>query len=244
MGDLARAFNQMIEDLRVSREKLIQAERLAAWQQVARQISHEIRNSLTPISVSLRRFRTHLEKEGDPKKVPEILKTIQEEIRTMESMAAEFSDFARMPAPKKSTTDLNELIQSVVRLMSPATGQVNIKTQLAPDLPDIETDGDLIKRLLNNLIKNAVEASHDTGTVTVTTASTDGSPHRIILTVEDRGEGMDEETLENIFQPYYTTKRGGTGLGLVIVRKIVEDHGGEISVKSEKDAGTRFSVHL
>jgi signal transduction histidine kinase len=128
--------------------------------------------------------------------------------------------------------------------MAPAAGQVKIKTSLASDLPHIDADGELLKRLLNNLIKNAVEASHDTGTVTVITQPSETPAHRIKLIIEDQGEGMDEETQNSIFQPYFTTKRGGTGLGLVLVRKIIDDHDGDVSVESILDQGTRFIVRL
>lgn len=241
---LVDSFNKMIQDLNVSRQKLIQAERLAAWQEVARQISHEIKNSLTPISISLRRFRGHFAEKDLHPNVSESLQAVEDELRSLAVMAAEFSDFARMPQPQKSPLELNEVVQSVVRLTEPAIGQVKIEMNLSTPLPSINADREQMKRLLNNLIKNAVEASHDTGTVVVTTRRTESVSNRVELEIRDQGDGMDKETMEKIFHPYYTTKKKGTGLGLAIVQKIVEDHNGEITIESQRGMGTRVKVRL
>jgi len=234
----------MIQDLNTSRQKLIQAERLTAWQEVARRISHEIKNSLTPISISLRRLRNHFQGKSLPPNISESLKAVEEELLTLERMAAEFSEFARMPQPQKTPLDLNEIVRSSVRLAEPTAGSVKIETTLSPDLPSIPADREQMKRLLNNLIKNAVEACHDTGTVIVTTRWSESPGHTITLEIQDHGEGMDEETLEKIFHPYFTTKKKGTGLGLTIVQKIVEDHSGKIQISSEKGKRTRVTIHL
>ena len=243
-GFLIHSFNTMIQDLNESRQKLVRAERLAAWQEVARQISHEIKNSLTPISISLRRFRGYFEEKDLPSNISESLMSVEEEFRALENMAAEFSDFARMPKPEKSPIDLNEIVRSVVRFREPLAGRTEIRTMLSPELPPVHADREQMKRLLNNLIKNGVEASHDRGTITITTRKTNSSEYRVELEVQNQGEGMDEETLQKLFNPYYTTKKKGTGLGLTIVQKIVEDHNGKIQVESEKNKGTRITVLL
>ena len=241
---LVESFNTMTQDLNTSRQKLLQAERLAAWQSVARQISHEIKNSLTPISISLRRFRDHFRDKQLPPSISDSLQAVEEELRSLEGMAKEFSEFARMPRPEKDRLDINRVVQSVIHLIKPSCGPVKITVNLEEELPLVEADREQMKRLLNNVIKNAVEASRNKGTVTVTTRTCDTKGRSVEIEVKDEGEGMDEETLENLFRPYYTTKKRGTGLGLAIVQKIVEDHGGEIFVVSRKGEGTRVRVCL
>ncbi|MBN2030381.1 HAMP domain-containing protein [bacterium] len=241
---LVDSFNKMIHDLAVSRRKLIRAERMAAWQEIARRISHEMKNSLTPVSISLRRFQNHIQQESLPPALEQSLQDIQEELHGLEVMAKEFSTFARMPLPQKSPLDLNEVVQSVVRLAEFSSGQVNVRTNLAAHLPLINADREQMKRLLTNLIKNGIEASRGNGTVMITTGVAASSEHAVKLVIQDQGEGIDSETLDKIFHPYYTTKEKGTGLGLAIVQKIVEDHDGEIRIESEKGKGTRVIVSL
>lgn len=240
---MIQSFNQMIEDLEQSRKKLIQAERLAAWQEVARQISHEMKNSLTPISLSLRRLRSYFDAGPLPQKVTESLQAIDEELRDMERMAAEFSEFARMPQAEKDAMDMNRQVISVVRLVEPSAGKVRLETSLQDDLPQLYADREQMKRLLINLIKNGVEASEEQGVVRVTTKQID-SPPSVLVEISDDGRGMDAETREKIFLPYYTTKKKGTGLGLALVQKIVEDHEGEIIVESEEGKGTTIHCLL
>ena len=241
---LVDSFNKMTRDLKVSRQKLLKAERLAAWQSVARQISHEIKNSLTPVSISLRRLRNHFQDQPLPKSISESLQAVEDELRSLEGMAKEFSEFARMPQPRKSEVDVNRVVRSVVHLLKPSCGRVNFKMNLQEELSPVQADGEQIKRLVGNIMRNAAEASHDTGNVTISTRRLDEEQHCVEIEVKDDGEGMDEETLAQIFHPYYTTKKKGTGLGLVIVQKIVEDHDGEIAVESEKGKGTRVVVRL
>jgi len=241
---LVASFNTMTRDLDVSRQKLIKAERLATWQEVARRISHEIKNSLTPISISLRRFRNHFTDKPLPTNISDSLLAIDDELRSLESMARSFSEFARMPQPDKIRLDLNRIVQSVVRLMEPVAGHVTIEMDLHEDLPLIDADREQMKRLLNNLIKNGIEASHDTGSVTVSTRRANEGERQIEIEVRDEGEGIDNETVDRIFRPYYTTKKKGTGLGLALVQKIVDDHDGEIQVTSEMGHGTRVTVRL
>ncbi len=241
---LVDSFNKMIHDLDVSRQKLIRAEHIAAWQEIARRISHEIKNSLTPISISLRRFQNHIQKESLSPALEQSLQDIEEELHGLEVMAREFSTFARMPLPQKSPLDLNEVVQSVVRLAEFSSGRVKLQTNFADNLPPIHADKEQMNRLLTNLIKNAIEASHHGGIVMITTQPAASSEHTIDLVIQDQGEGIDSVTLDKIFHPYYTTKEKGTGLGLAIVQKIVEDHDGEIRIESEKGKGTKVIVSL
>jgi nitrogen fixation/metabolism regulation signal transduction histidine kinase len=234
----------MTHELGTSRQRLLKAERLAAWQQVARQISHEIKNSITPIAIALRRLHAQLGDESLTPRTSESLRSIEDELHALESMAAEFSEFARMPEPKKSSIGLNDIVRSVARLIEPASGLVKIDTHLQPDLPVVEADAGQMKRVIHNLIKNAVEASHNTGTVIVSTREAQEPKHAVEIEIQDQGEGMDEETIEKMFQPYFTKKKKGTGLGLAIVQKIIDDHHGEIRVNSKKNRGTTITVSL
>lgn len=241
---LVDSFNQMVKDLDAYRLRLIQAERLAAWQRVARQISHEIKNSLTPISISLHRLYSHSRESAASDSFNANLKAVEEELRALESMAAEFSEFARMPRPQISLINLNDVVRTVVRLTEPAAGRIKIEMRLAAEIPPVDADRDQMKRCLNNLLKNSIEASRETGKITVITREVRSGGNCIEIEIRDNGAGMDEATLEKIFEPYFTTKERGTGLGLAIVRKIIEDHHGEIRMQSKKGVGTRVTIRL
>jgi len=240
---LTQTFNQMVKDLDTSQKKLIRAERLAAWQDVARRISHEIKNSLTPVSLSLRRVRNHVLNSDMGKPVSESLTAIEEEMASLGKMAAAFSEFARMPEPKKEDIDLNTIVRNVAHLVRATAGPVDIRTQLDSNLPSISADRDQIKRLITNLVKNGVEAMSGRGVVTITTRPAE-SGGGVELEVSDTGEGMDQDTLSRIGTPYFTTKRNGTGLGLAIVYKIVEDHDANIDIHSQAKHGTHISIRF
>jgi two-component system NtrC family sensor kinase len=139
---------------------------------------------------------------------------------------------------------LNETIRSAVRLSEPAYGAVEIRTRLAHDLPEWAADAEQIRRLLNNLLKNAAEAARTHGWIEVRTAYEPSPVPCIVLEVSDNGEGMDEETLQKALTPYFTTKQRGTGLGLAIVEKIAKDHDGELALKSEKGKGTTVCIRF
>lgn len=240
---LIDSFNQMTSDLKSSREKLIRTERIAAWRDIARQVSHEIKNPLTPIQIALYRLR---EKIDVPQKQQEIfnslLASINEEIETLKRLANEFSQFARLPQPQKQSCQLNEIIRSVAILFEAEPGMTKLKLELANDLPRLELDREQIKRVLNNLIKNSVEASPSGGTIQIRTEKRE--KNRVLLQIKDHGEGIEPVDLEKLFEPYYSTKKSGRGLGLSIVKRIIEDHDGNISVSSEKGLGTEIKIVL
>jgi nitrogen fixation/metabolism regulation signal transduction histidine kinase len=241
---LVDSFNMMIHDLDVSRQKLIQTERMAVWQEIARRISHEMKNGITPISISLHKLQRQLAGESIPQTVNDSIQAVEEELRSLEIIAAEFSEFARLPKPRKSKLNLNKAVSSVVQLLEFTTGRVKIQSDLSVNIPSINADGEQIKRLLTNLIKNGVEASCNSGTVTIITRCAESPEYSIELEIKDQGEGMDEEMMKKIFHPYFTTKKEGSGLGLPIVQKIVEDHDGVIRIESQKGKGTRVVVCL
>ena len=240
---LVDSFNHMIEDIKTAREKLIQTERLAAWQEVARRISNEMKNSLTPISLSLRRLQTHIS-GGSSSQIKESLDAIEDELYNMEKMAGTFSAFSSMPEPHKKTVNLNDVVQSVLHILYPIKGSIQIQTQLSSNPAIIHADFQQLKQLLNNLIQNSLEASDQSGEIRIVTRNRVSGPFTIELEVTDKGQGMDQEIIKKIMQPYFTTKKKGTGLGLAIAQKIIEDHNGKIEIKSKKDQGTMIKIWL
>jgi len=241
---LIASFNKMASDLQISRRQLVKAERMAAWQEVARQISHEIKNSLTPISISLRRLRNQRSDRPLPVKVTASLNAIEAELRVLEKMAVEFSAFARMPEPKKVSVDVNDIIRTTVLLLSPRFSEHRLITHLSDDIRPIQADAEQLKQVINNLIKNGVDASPPKHAVTVSTKLADSAHHDVEIEVADEGKGLTPSEIEKLFKPYYTTKRGGTGLGLTIVQKIIEAHSGRIQIESEPERGTRIRIQL
>lgn len=240
---LIESFNRMTNDLRVSREKLIRTERIAAWRDVARRLSHEIKNPLTPIQISLHRLRSKIDvKQVDKLVFDQSIRTINEEIESLRHLADEFSQFARMPQPKLVEEDLNEIIKSAIVLMEAEPTPVSFKLNLSDDIPQIMLDREQIKRVINNLLKNSVEASPDGGTITVETENVPLKGAKVRLKIIDQGCGIEPDKLDKIFEPYFTTKKGGMGLGLSIVKRIVEDHDGVLNISSQMGIGTKIQI--
>jgi nitrogen fixation/metabolism regulation signal transduction histidine kinase len=250
IGLLAGSFNAMTADLRDSRERLLQAERVAAWREMARRLAHELKNPLFPIQLSIETLRRVLDQEqrGEAVSGPrfaalfrESSETIIEELGSLRKIIDEFSQFARMPRPQPAPTDVNVLVEHTLALHRARGDGVAIETELGENLPPANVDRDLLARALGNLVANALEAMPEGGTLRVRTAA---EPPGVSVQVEDTGPGLNEEQRTRLFTPYYTTKRGGTGLGLAIVQGIVSDHGGRVQVKSEPGKGTTFTLLL
>lgn len=244
IAQLVVAFNKMLRDLRDSHERLLASERLAAWREVARQVSHEIKNPLTPIQLALHRLHTRFEKlEPEHQVVRESLQSIEEELAALRRLADEFSAFARLPEPRREHTDLNEVVGLVVRLHQGVGERLIIHTDLHPGLPAKMLDRDQMRRVLTNLLKNAAEAAPEADTCEVhLRTALHGA--RVMLEVSDTGPGLSPESLAQIFQPNFTTKREGAGLGLAMVKRIIEQHGGSIEVSSAMGKGTTFRIML
>ncbi|MDP6184328.1 MAG: ATP-binding protein, partial [Gammaproteobacteria bacterium] len=229
---------------------IIQGQRDAAWSEVARRLAHEIKNPLTPIQLSAERLRQkYLGKmsEGDADTLERLTATIIQQVDTMKSMVNTFSDYARPPKINPETTDLNELVSGVVELFKSANPAMDFELKLDGDLPEIPVDGSRLRQVINNLVKNAVEASNQASEAKVavcTALSSSDSGTYVEIRVEDQGEGINEELFENIFEPYVTNKTRGTGLGLAIVKKIVEEHGGIVSLENNRGAGAAAIIRL
>ena len=247
---LIHAFNQMAEDLKNNREQLARSERVAAWREMARMIAHEIKNPLTPIQLAVQTTqRARAEDRDDFDEIfEESANAILEEVSRLRNLVQEFTEFARMPAPNLEPQELNEVIKSALGLFTGLPDHVKLTTSLARDLPVVDVDRDQISRVVVNLVSNAAEAIEDaesTGNIEVATASeSNNGATWVTLRVRDDGPGVDEETREKLFTPYFTTKSNGTGLGLAIVHRIVSDHQGRIEVDSTQGRGTTFTIWL
>ncbi len=237
IGQLTRGVNQMATDLKTNLERRISAERVAAWRDVARQIAHEIKNPLFPIRVSIENLqKARSQPEIFDKICDECTETIIEEVDRLQRMVDEFHQFARMPLPDRKPSNLNQIVEHALNLYSQSLSQIRIETDLHPDLPRISIDPEQIAQVLQNLIKNAVEAMPDGGTLCISTHPINAGG--VAVEVRDTGMGMSPETQQEIFTPYYTTKETGTGLGMAIVQRIITDHGGKIAVTSAEGVGT------
>jgi len=246
VGAVASAFNFMMEDLKTSKEKLVIAERIAAWQEIARRLAHEIKNPLTPIQMAMDTLRKSYKKQHPefPEILDESTRTVLEEADRLKKIVAEFSDFARMPKPDMHRVDLNDIVKSALTLYQ---GAVKVESKLGKDLPPLDGDKGQLTQVLLNLVENARDAigTRDDGHITVTTKRGDAND-RAMLIVEDNGPGVPPELKDKVFAPYFTTKhsKGGTGLGLAIVHRIVSDHGGRIMITDAPGGGARFSIEL
>jgi signal transduction histidine kinase len=242
---LVEGFNRMARDLDENTRKLLHAEKIAAWREVARRLAHEIKNPLSPIQLSIQSLMKNYERGGEDfaERLRQDGGTILEEVDRLRKLADEFSAFAKLPKPLMEESDLNELANIVARMHTDDSGQIKVVTDLDKRLPRIKFDREQMKQVLINLIKNAFEAINGEGRVRIATRYYPRR-NRVELTVEDNGSGMTEVEMQQVFNPYFTTKRGGTGLGLAIALSIVNDHGGRMWVESRKGSGTTFHVEL
>jgi signal transduction histidine kinase len=263
VGAVASAFNLMMEDLRTAKERLVIAERIAAWQDIARRLAHEIKNPLTPIQMAMDTLKKSWKKQHPQldEIVEESTTTVLQEADRLKHIVTEFSDFARMPKPELVRVDLNEIVRAAVAMYQ---GAVAIDTVLDDRLPQLDADKGQMQQIVINLLENARDAIGEGtpeldrassprsgepagrgGLIAVTTRLGDAGD-RALLVVEDNGPGVPAELKGKIFSPYFTTKhaKGGTGLGLAIVHRIVSDHGGRIMIGDAPGGGARFAIEL
>ncbi len=249
VGAVAAELNRMMEDLHDAKERLVIAERIAAWQEIARRLAHEIKNPLTPIQMAMDTLRKTWRKQHP--QMGEILEestaTVLEEADRLKRIVAEFSEFARLPKPTFGPCELGEVVTSTLALYQ---GGAPVQAKLADGLPAIEADRGQLHQVLLNLLENARDAiaqRHGAGggAIVVSTRRGDAGD-RVELIVDDDGPGVPAEIKDRLFTPYFTTKqgKGGTGLGLAIVHRVVSDHGGRITVADAPGGGARFVVEL
>ena len=240
----ATAFNRMTRDLRDARAQLRQTERVAAWQEIAKSLAHELKNPLSPIRLSietLRKAHARSHEEFDAL-FDESTKTILQEVERLRNIVDEFSRFARLPSPRLRKTDLRETVSQAASLHKEGATAVAVRV---PEQPvEAFVDPDQMTQVLHNLLQNARDAASEAhpdggGLVTLGLEQRSGS---VYIRIEDNGAGVAERS-EAIFEPYYTRKEGGTGLGLAITQRIVAEHGGRIDLESQPGR-TVFKVVL
>ena len=230
--------------------EFIQAQRNAAWSEVARRLAHEIKNPLTPIQLSAERLRhkyLHKVQSADAAQMDRLTRTIVQQVESMKEMVNAFSDYARAPAMRPTSVDLNALVLDVVELYRTASPAVRFETRLGQPLALVHADPDRLRQVLHNLLKNAIEAcgTRDAPRVRAETRAGSACDEAMVeLSVHDSGAGFDNGIVDRIFEPYVTSKSKGTGLGLAIAKKIVEEHGGTISGHNAPNSGARITVHL
>jgi signal transduction histidine kinase len=246
LGELAAAFNRMTEDLAQQKDRTLQAERVAAWRELARRLAHELKNPLFPLQVTVENLMRA--KQKAPEMFEEVFHegtaTLLAEINNLKTIIGRFSEFSRMPQPQRQPTQVNDVLRSVLRVFHAQLqekNQVAVRTELADPLPEISADPDLLHRALQNLVLNAIDAMPEGGELTIRSATLSNG---VEISVSDTGSGLTQEECGRLFTPYYTTKQHGTGLGLAIVQSVVSDHGGKISVESTKEKGTTFRIEL
>ena len=224
---------------------LEKAQRLAAWQEVARRIAHEIKNPLTPIQLSAQRLRKrYLDTITENRDIfDQCTATIINQVDEIKNLVSEFSDFARMPKLHKELKNIGNLVREVVVLYQEAHKQLTITCRIAPVLPEFLFDAVQIKRVLINLLDNAVSVLADGGVIVVT-LSFDANAGQVRLEVADDGPGITDEVKLRIFEPYFSTRKSGTGLGLAIAHTIVSEHGGVLRVYDNAPTGAVFAVEL
>jgi two-component system nitrogen regulation sensor histidine kinase NtrY len=234
---------------------LIRTQRVAAWRDVARRLAHEIKNPLTPIQLCAERMRRHFSTSPPPARelVDECTSTIVGEVESLKALVDEFAQFARMPAPRAVPTDLNAVLSETLTLYNGLFRQIQIDRRLAQALPPVRVDVEQIRRVVINLVDNALDAlggSHaaprpDGQAPTIVVESRHDASNGVArILVSDNGPGISAADRDKLFMPYYSTKRRGSGLGLAIVRRIIAEHGGSIEVQDNVPSGTVFTIEL
>jgi signal transduction histidine kinase len=241
---LVDAFNSMAGELKSQRVELERTHRLEAWAEMARQVAHEIKNPLTPIQLSAEHLRRVHADQGKPlgPVLEGCVNAILGQVRLLRQIASEFSSFASAPRAKIAPVDVPALVSEILEpYRTGLAGRIEIHDRVRGPLPQVLVDRTLVLRALANIVENALHAMPGQGELIVE-ASVDGDT--VAITVRDTGVGMDEDALARVFEPYFSTKTSGTGLGLPIARRNIEVNSGTIDVESKKGEGTTVRVKL
>jgi signal transduction histidine kinase len=245
---LVEDFNHMAADLKRQRAELERTQRLEAWADMARQVAHDIKNPLTPIQLSAEHARRVNLDRGRPLSpaLDECITAILTQVKLLRQIAAEFSSFASSPTAHPAVTELPALIEEVVEPYRAGLAErIAIEVRSEPHLPPVTIDRTLFARALTNILENALHAMPGGGRLTIVSQlSAESGSRGVLVRVSDTGVGMDPEALAKIFEPYFSTKASGTGLGLTIAKRNIELIGGSIAVTSEKGAGTTVTMTL
>lgn len=246
IGELVRSFNKMVKELKRSREVLKKAEREGAWRDIARQVAHEIKNPLTPMKLAMQYLYSSY--KNNRKNFNEVLdrtnKLIIDQIESLNRIATEFSDFAKLPSRNYEALNINEILSDVVNLLN---SNNLIKLNTSSEISDVKIMGDKdgVKRAFFNILKNSLQAieakEKDNGNIQITAEKINGY---LNIKISDNGVGMSKEVREKLFEPYFSTKSSGMGLGLVITKKILDDMQADIYVNSTPDVGTEVNIRF
>ena len=241
IDSLVNSYNKMIDDLEDSAEKLAKTEREQAWQEMAKQVAHEIKNPLTPMRLTVQSFQKNsgFKSENEKLKLNDFCEVLIEQIDTMSNVATSFSDFATLPKTQLEKTDIVEATKKVVEIFE----QNNITLETSDENIFVKLDKEQWIRVMTNLIKNSIQSiPHDReSNIQVKIIE---STKKVKIIVSDNGLGVSKKNREKIFEPKFTTKSDGMGLGLGIVRSIINSHRGKISYKSKNNKGTDFTISL
>jgi signal transduction histidine kinase len=241
---LVEAFNGMAADLQRQRGELERTNRLEAWAEMARQVAHEIKNPLTPIQLNAEHLRRVHADRGEPLSpvLQDCVATILSQVKLLRQIASEFSSFASSPTAKPGEVDIAAVLHEIVApYRAGLDGRIRLDVAIPATLPTVYVDRTLIARSLTNIVENALHAMPGTGTLSIAALARNG---RVEIRVSDTGVGMDDEALARAFEPYFSTKASGTGLGLPIAKRNVELSGGTISVSSVRERGTTVEISL
>jgi two-component system, NtrC family, nitrogen regulation sensor histidine kinase NtrY len=225
----------------------LHAQRQAAWKEVAQRVAHEIRNPLTPITLSAERIRRHVDRDTpeSPGVIRKCCDVILGSVETMRTLVGQFAALAEFPVAHPLSSDLNEIVESALMLFEGRIQGIRVEKHLDAGLPPVMADPEALRRAVANLIDNAAEAMHDSLLRVLSIATTAGErPGMAEIVVADTGPGITDDMRERLFLPWFSTRQRGTGLGLSIVAKIVQDHGGSIRVENNVPAGARFIIEL
>jgi len=233
-------LNEAFKQLQEAQDKLLRSEKLAVIGKMAAHVAHEIRNPLTAIGGFARRIIEH---PDDPKTVKQGAEIIYNEVNRLEKILANVLNFTKVSKPFRKLHNLHQLLDDVIQLHDPLLKDHNIVVErnYSPDLPDVYVDEDQMRQVFNNIFTNCIYSMPEGGKMAISTSVDDESA---IIEIRDTGIGMPEEVLENMFNPFYTNRQGGTGLGMAVTQKIIQEHDGKIEVQSEVGKGTLFRIHL
>ncbi len=239
IGLLIDSFNRMAGDLEENQRIRVEAEKMVAWQEIARRLAHEIKNPLTPIQLTIQQMRDKY--QGSDEAYRQLLKDCTEiaaeEVERLRDLVQEFAEFARLPSLALSRYDLNAVVRDAARIYPDAP----IRMELQESLPELDLDPEQMHRVFINLIDNGLAAAGPTGSISLRTRLEGDKAH---ATVTDSGPGIAAEDRERIFEPYVSGKQTGIGLGLAIVKSVIENHNGRIRVSGRHEGGARFEITL
>jgi two-component system, NtrC family, nitrogen regulation sensor histidine kinase NtrY len=244
IGSAVRAFNQMAEQLKQSQERLVYVTRLESWQALARKMAHEVKNSLTPIRLTMEEIAARQSGSGGDF-YEQAAQIVVDEVQSLERRVRAFSEFSAEPPVSPKTIDINSLLEERIAFLRTAHPDIVYSTRLAPDHPRVYADEDLVKGMLTNLLENAAQAVTPGGVVLgVTLGVTAAASDKITIEVHDSGPGLSPQARSSLFQPAISFKRGGMGLGLSIARKSALLAGGDILLVPGELGGAAFRVLL